>query len=1416
MTALMTTLDSLLGEHSEIVAIRTQIERLFQRQAEPARRLPPILIEGETGTGKGLLAAAIHHSGPRARAPFVDVNCAAIPETLLESELFGFERGAFTGAQQAKVGLLQAAHGGTIFLDEIGLMPEAMQAKLLKVIEERSVRRLGSTRSEPVDVSVIAAANIDLKAAIRSRRFREDLYHRLAVVTFRLPALRERGNDLLLLAEHFLNQACSDYGVPAKHLSSDMAQALKAHSWPGNVRELGNAMERIALLSDSNVVTANDFRSLHLKSTEWHPPTLAEPESLDDRVAALERAQMEEALEETDWNISHAATRLGLARNTFRYRMAKHGLAPRRSSPRPRSRPVPVAAADATRPKTAEPDAPGVRWERRRITFLQVTIAADNGETPGSDSSRMMEEFLGKTVTFGAKIGELRATRLTSFFGLEPAEDAPRRAVHMAMTVQNVARRAGQVSGTRPAVIVAIHTFQCLVGRLRDAVEIDSSGRREVQAVLDRLTSIATPNSIAVSHVTASFLGSRFNLEPLDGSGAGERAFRVLGLVEEDHAAAPFVGRRRELGLLEERFKRAESSQGQLVLLLGEAGIGKSRLLREFRRVLGESAMWTEGRAVSFGQSMPFYPLIDMLRHTFSIEDGDADPEIIAKIEAGLLASGERFRAALPFLQYLLVALPADSAVWTMDPKLRRAQIFDALRQFLVGIAEARPHVIVVEDVHWMDQATGEFLALLADALAAHNILVILTCRPGFSVGLEERTFHTRLALPALSGAESAQIAAALLESAELPEELRALIDRKAEGNPFFVEEITRSLLETKIIVRRADGVTLSRQLKAIDIPDTIEDVVLTRLERLDEEARRLLQSASVIGREFPRRLLDRLESSQRTPELLRELKATEFIYEKMIPESAYTFKHALIHEVTYNSMGEAQRRELHRRTGDLVEEIYADRLSEQYGVLAYHFSRAADWEKALEYLIKAAQQAALSFATLEALNLYDEALNAARSIGDGIGDPSTLIGIHQAKAALYFVTSQFDRSRAEAEQVLPLARLTSNSLKESEALAAIAWAATWSRDLDGAIDYATKALQVAEPAGATAVQARAHFTIGWVRAVTGVTHEGHLSLQKAIRLSEAAGDAVHRSLAIGAVGLIENWRGDYQQAAKLQTEALAIARERNLLVPLLFNLFLRGMTLTAKGDYDDALSMFQEGLALSQHVGDEAIHHRLLNCLGWLYSETGDLDRAQVLNEQSAQIGRRRNDPGTRPNAEVNLGELYMARGDLASAEEIFEGVHRYWLDPSTSQWMRFRYSIRLFCNMGELALAQGDIAKAKAMNALCFEGASRSDSRKNLVKAHRLEGEIARVRKEWQEAEYHLAQALDLARTIGNPPQLWKTHEAFGRLFEESGRHELASKAFNAARQVIDKVESSLQNPEFKVSFQCAGFVRKIRGLT
>src|SRR2546425_8986657 len=194
----MASLDELIGDSAGLVAVRAQVEQLLRRHSE-TRRLPPVLILGETGTGKGLLARAIHDAGPRAAGPFVAINCAAIPETLLEAELFGFDRGAFTDARQAKAGLFQTAHRGTLFLDEIGLLPENLQAKLLTALEDRAVRRLGSIRAEPVDVWIISATSEDLRAGARRRAFREELYHRLAVVTLRLPPLRERGQDILTL-----------------------------------------------------------------------------------------------------------------------------------------------------------------------------------------------------------------------------------------------------------------------------------------------------------------------------------------------------------------------------------------------------------------------------------------------------------------------------------------------------------------------------------------------------------------------------------------------------------------------------------------------------------------------------------------------------------------------------------------------------------------------------------------------------------------------------------------------------------------------------------------------------------------------------------------------------------------------------------------------------------------------------------------------------------------------------------------------------------------------------------------------------------------------------------------------------------------------------------------------------------------
>src|SRR5438093_7293211 len=332
----MDELAELLGASPAMESLRADIRRLL-RSASGASRSPAVLLMGETGTGKGLVAGLLHRKGPRAGHPFVDVNCAAIPETLLESELFGFERGAFTGAQHAKPGLFQAAHTGTIFLDEVGLLGEPLQAKLLKVIEERAVRRLGGTRSEPVDVWVISATNSDLRAAIREHRFREDLYHRLAVVPLSLPPLRARGEDVLRLAEHFLPRICADYGLAPLTLSEDAKRCLLGHPWPGNVRELANAVERAALMCDASRITAAMLDLRRAPTTSPAPvaharTAAAETGSLDEAIPA----HLESVLAQNGGNISRTAAALGVARNTLRSRIRRLGLIPTGQDAAPR------------------------------------------------------------------------------------------------------------------------------------------------------------------------------------------------------------------------------------------------------------------------------------------------------------------------------------------------------------------------------------------------------------------------------------------------------------------------------------------------------------------------------------------------------------------------------------------------------------------------------------------------------------------------------------------------------------------------------------------------------------------------------------------------------------------------------------------------------------------------------------------------------------------------------------------------------------------------------------------------------------------------------------------------------------------------------------------------------------------------
>ena len=288
-----------------------------------------VLVRGESGTGKELVAQAIVASGSRKDKPFISVNCAALPESLIEAELFGHEKGAFTDAHEARAGHIEAAHGGTLFLDEIGTLGLTLQSKLLRVLEQHVVQRIGSRTSKKIDFRLIAATNEDLEQAVRAGRFREDLYYRLNVVPIVLPPLRERPGDVAILLDHFLRMYCAANSVPLKRLNADALEILEEYHWPGNVRELENVVQRLVIMGSGAVITATHLPQQILYNSTARQEALLIPEegiSFDEEMARIELAYLQAALRRTGGKKVAAAALLQINTQKMKYLCRKYGL----------------------------------------------------------------------------------------------------------------------------------------------------------------------------------------------------------------------------------------------------------------------------------------------------------------------------------------------------------------------------------------------------------------------------------------------------------------------------------------------------------------------------------------------------------------------------------------------------------------------------------------------------------------------------------------------------------------------------------------------------------------------------------------------------------------------------------------------------------------------------------------------------------------------------------------------------------------------------------------------------------------------------------------------------------------------------------------------------------------------------------
>ena len=1356
MTEAMDLLSDLIGDSPALRAVRERIARLLAH-ASDVRRLPPVLIQGETGTGKGLVARALHRAGPRAQGPFVDVNCAAIPETLLEAEMFGYERGAFTDARQAKRGLFQMAHRGTLFLDEIGLLPASLQAKLLTVLEERTVRRLGATQNEPVDIWIVAATNADLQVSTRTGKFREDLYHRLAVLTLVLPPLRERGSDILTLAEHFLARASEDYGLRPKTLASDARAALLAYGWPGNVRELTNVIERVSLLTETPTVTAAALGLMvrdpvpSSPRTEGGPPD-AQP-LLVEAAESVERDQLLEVLREAGGNVSRAAARLGISRNTLRYRIEKHGLRPG-SVPPPRRR---TRSPGAPKPEAPSPTAPGpsspavIRWQRRRLTLVRATLDMPSEGPLLVEGSRLLEVFVDKIRMFGGRLEELSPSSVLALFGLEAVEDAPKRAALTAIAILNAKQRATGSPSAAVAVRVGIHSSQFTLGVIGETVVIEPGARQEAWNVVTQLVDLSAPDCTLASPETMRLLQRDFALQPFTvPEGRLTRAYRLEGLLSMRPGAAVhasrFVGREKDLALLRDRLEATMRGQGQVAGISGEAGIGKSRLLFEFRDdLLGRGVTYMGGQCVSHGSTITYLPILALLREHFGIVEAEEPATISAKVRAILETLGMPFHESAPYLLRLLGLKEGTEPLAMLDPNGIRVRTFELLGEMLVRISRQAPLVIAVEDLHWIDKTSEEFLTSLVDALASSRILLIATYRPGYRPPWMDRSSATQIGLQPLALHDGEIVVRSTLGEGLAEPVLEAIL-AKGEGNPFFLEELARA-------AREQGGLSLT-------VPDTIEGVLLARIDRLSAPDKELLESAAVIGKDFTLALLRAItgQLDDALGERLRSLRAAEFIQETTFGiDPEYTFRHALIQDVAYGILPPGERHILHTRLVETIERLHASRLEEQTERLAHHAFLAETWEKALTYLRRAGERAFARASHREAVAYFERALTALRHL------PESRERIQQG------IDVRFDLRTA----LLPLGELRRGLeyLREANGLA--------------------ESLEDPHRAGWLAVYMTGQFYL--LGDQVSAFDMGQQALAIAERLHDFSLDVSTNAY----VGQVYHVRGDYRRAATLfrrNVEALVGDRVRERFglpqPPSVHSRTCLVWCLAELGEFAEGIVRGEEALRIAEAVDQPLSLTVAYSGLGSLYVRKGDLEKAIPLLERGLELGRAWNIPLWFPPVASALGSAYAFSGRFPDALVLLQqAVER------AASMNLIRGHSHLLAALGEAYLLAGELDRAVEIAQRALVLARNHQERGNEGWIYRLLGEAAaHAARGLDEGRARCHDALVIATDLGMRPLAARSHHTLARIHAQAGDERAAGEARAASARLADEMDLRL----------------------
>jgi class 3 adenylate cyclase/tetratricopeptide (TPR) repeat protein len=1025
-----------------------------------------------------------------------------------------------------------------------------------------------------------------------------------------------------------------------------------------------------------------------------------------------------------------------------------------------------------------------IEGERKQVTVLfadlkgSMELLADRDpEEARKLLDPVLEGMMEAVHRYEGTVNQVMGDGIMALFGAPLAvEDHAVRACYAALRMQESVKRyaeeARRAHGIAVRIRVGLNSGEVVVRAIGSDLHMDYTAVGQTTHLAARMEQIADPGSILLSpatyELTEGFVEVRaLGPVPVKGlpdpvevyelTGAGTARSRLQATTSR--GLTRFVGRDPELAHLIRAQEQARNGRGQVVAIVGEAGVGKSRLFHEFThspRVQGWLVL--EASAVSHGKTISYLPLIDLLKTYCKLEERDDHRALREKVTGKLFTLDESLKPYLPAFLGLL-EVPVDDPQWqALDPAQRRHRTLDANKRLLLREAQAQPLIVVFEDLHWIDAETQALLDSLVESLPAARLLMLVNYRPEYQHGWGGKSYYTQIRLDALPAESASELLEGLLGSDAALAPLKTLLIARTAGNPLFLEESVRTLVETRALAGARGAYRLAQPVEAIQVPATVQSILAARIDRLPLEEKRLLQSAAVIGKNVPFALLQGIcalpEDELRRG--LAHLQAAEFLYEtSLFPDLEYTFKHALTHDVAYGSVLQERRRELHAKVVETIEALYADRLTEQVEQLAQHAFRGEVWAKAVRYLRQAGAKAFARSANRENVAYLRQALAALAHLPETRDTLALAIDLRFELRNSLFPLSELD------------AMLT--TLGEAERLAT-------------ALDDARR--------------------LGWVWVlmsqyhwVTGKLKDARSFGERAEALAGTLGDPGLQGVANYYAGAACFASTDYRNAEQYLRKAIptfegALGRERFGLAgyPAVMSRWLLASCLAERGEFDEGLMHAQEALRIAEEVN----HPYSLILASWglalVYTLKGDFPHAGAHLERALALCRDWSVAALSPVTAGFLAYVHVLSGRIAEGLSSLQQAKK---DLESSGLAL--YHSRLTMWLGEAFMRAGQLedalAQAERALALTRERGERGLAAWALFLLAEIASRCEPPQVETAKTRYR--ESLALADELGLRPLTARCHDGLGKLYRRAGKREQAREQLASATNLYGRMD-------------------------